>query len=142
LRCFVEFETVADAQAALTEVQRTRSDIVVEFSVIRDDKFFTSHSEGDGLFTRESGEASRTLYVGNLPDDVSSREMSHIFRRFRGYEGCRIVIVRGTRHVCFVTFDTEDHASFALSATNGYPLNLRAPEESRIKVQFSSPKSK
>jgi len=63
-----------------------------------------------------------TLYVGNLPHNVSEDELKDIFSRQRGYK--RIMLRhRNNGPVCFCEFEDIASASHALKLLYGHPLH-------------------
>ena len=59
--------------------------------------------------------ATNSLYVDGIPIDASEREISHIFRQYRGYHTERLSkkeskFGNGMLYLCFVDFDCPENA--------------------------------
>jgi len=64
-----------------------------------------------------------TLFIGNLPADVTEREMSILFRFYAGFNGIRLVIREGRPPIGFADFDNLNLATLALNALQGFKLD-------------------
>lgn len=89
----------------------------------------------------EDGELA-TLYVEGLPCDVTKREVSHIFRHYKGFKDIRIIpkedkTTRKTFILCFVDFVTRDEAGAAMRDLQGYKMDLELPEQRGLTIYFA-----
>ncbi|XP_020599634.1 RNA-binding protein 2-like isoform X2 [Phalaenopsis equestris] len=88
-------------------------------------------------------DASNTLFVEGLPRDTTEREIAHIFRPFRGYKEVRVVKKEpkydGANPIilCFVDFTTPSYAMAAMSAVEGYKMDLHDPDSWALRLQFA-----
>lgn len=88
------------------------------------------------------GTPSSTLYVDNVPADVSEREISHIFRPFPGFQDVRHVPMKKTGYdakafLCFIEFASTESAMAALQTLQGYVLDLKHPQSPALKIEFA-----
>ncbi|KAK8943730.1 hypothetical protein KSP40_PGU005259 [Platanthera guangdongensis] len=88
-------------------------------------------------------DASNTLFVEGLPANCTSREVSHIFRPFVGFQEVRLVN-KESKHsggdpfvLCFVDFVSPVEAAVALDALQGYKLDEHDQESSCLRIQFA-----
>eukprot|EP01119_Soliformovum_irregulare_P001897 TRINITY_DN1174_c0_g1_i1.p2 TRINITY_DN1174_c0_g1~~TRINITY_DN1174_c0_g1_i1.p2 ORF type:complete len:134 (-),score=35.09 TRINITY_DN1174_c0_g1_i1:122-523(-) len=77
--------------------------------------------------------ASPTLYVGNLPSNVTEREMSILFRLMPGYSGVRLITREGKPPICFADFTDAVRASYTMSLLQGFRLDDHSPP---ISIEF------
>ncbi|KAD2394112.1 hypothetical protein E3N88_41089 [Mikania micrantha] len=89
------------------------------------------------------GGDSNVLFVDALPSDCSRREVSHLFRPFRGFKEIRLVH-KEPRHsadkamvLCFVEFTDSIHALTALEALQGYKFDNKKPDSPALRIQFA-----
>jgi len=54
----------------------------------------------------ENNPPSPILYVQNLPEDMTDKQLEPLFSRFPGYKSISLVAAKG---ICFVEFDNADH---------------------------------
>eukprot|EP01066_Platyproteum_vivax_P003227 Platyproteum_vivax@DN14118_c0_g1_i1.p1 len=88
-------------------------------------------------------EPSNSVYVDNLPDDISERELAHIFRPYPGYLQCRInkksersqLFVPGRTVFGFVEFQTTDQATLTIHNLQGYHVDRR--DEVGIRLAYA-----
>lgn len=67
--------------------------------------------------------ANKTIFLNNIPNDATVRELAHIFRPYPGYIQVRIIPKEknGKKfNLCFVDFDNEFNSTRAKNALNGY----------------------
>ncbi len=91
--------------------------------------------------TSMPAEAAATLFVLNIPDDASEREMSHIFRPYSGFRYVRILTKPHNRggklRFAFVQFSSKEEACVALSGTHGYVVDPGDRDARGLVVEFS-----
>jgi uncharacterized membrane protein YgcG len=78
-----------------------------------------------------------TLFVRDLPRDVTEREMSLLFRFLPGYARCRLV----SHHkpaICFVDFTDVGSAMLAMQTFHGYRVDLDSPP---LTIEFDQGRS-
>jgi len=56
------------------------------------------HSDPNQLPVTLPPEARDTIYIDDLPPDVSKRELAHVFRQFPGYEAVRLHVKDSVKH--------------------------------------------
>ncbi|KAK9813637.1 hypothetical protein WJX73_001040 [Symbiochloris irregularis] len=81
-----------------------------------------------------------TLYISNLPQDVTKRELAHIFRPFLGFTNCRLLRPQGNKQNAVVHFDTTENAAHARTTLDNYPMDLEDLELYCLTVAFAKPK--
>jgi len=69
-----------------------------------------------------------TLYVTNLPKDVTERELNILFRFMPGFTRIRLVVRESKLPICFADFLDAQSAAYALQTLQGYRIDLRDPE--------------
>jgi hypothetical protein len=77
-----------------------------------------------------------TLFVSNLPSDVTERELSIIFRlipHFGSFKGLRM-IKRNDRNICFVDYHEVSDAVMAMDQLQGFRIDPR--DQSGIRIEF------
>eukprot|EP01062_Namystynia_karyoxenos_P008083 TRINITY_DN12856_c0_g1_i1.p1 TRINITY_DN12856_c0_g1~~TRINITY_DN12856_c0_g1_i1.p1 ORF type:complete len:358 (+),score=74.43 TRINITY_DN12856_c0_g1_i1:79-1152(+) len=81
---------------------------------------------------------SRTIFVGTLPINATSRELYLFFSTCPGYQACNLVQrgAQGKNPLGFVMFDTPDHARAAVAERNGWAWDPEA--QYRIKLEPSN----
>ncbi|KYQ91389.1 RNA-binding region RNP-1 domain-containing protein [Tieghemostelium lacteum] len=84
--------------------------------------------------------AGPTLYVSNLPRDVTERELSILFRFMRGFIGIRLINKDGRQPICFCDFDNVQSAGMALEALQGFRMDPKVPSSS-ISIEFDKSNS-
>lgn len=85
--------------------------------------------------------ASSTLYVEGLPPDASEREVAHIFRPYAGFQSIRLVpkesrVPGRFYNLCFVEFDSKMQATVAMTALQGYRMDLKGDTKG-ITISFA-----
>ena len=88
------------------------------------------------------GNELATLYVEGLPCDVTKREVSHIFRHYKGFKDIRIIpkedkTTKKTFILCFVDFETREDAGAAMKELQGYKMDLEYPEQRGLTIYFA-----
>lgn len=88
--------------------------------------------------------AVETLYVDDVPKDMSRRELSHIFRPFGGFKEVRIVNKPGKegregRTFAFAEFENAECADAALKCLNGYTYERENPQLGAMQLRFARP---
>eukprot|EP00697_Spironema_sp_BW2_P007628 gnl/Spiro4/21961_TR10780_c0_g1_i2.p2 gnl/Spiro4/21961_TR10780_c0_g1~~gnl/Spiro4/21961_TR10780_c0_g1_i2.p2 ORF type:complete len:107 (+),score=10.17 gnl/Spiro4/21961_TR10780_c0_g1_i2:748-1068(+) len=73
---------------------------------------------------REPQGACPTLFVNNLPRDVTEREMSILFRFMPGFQASRL-ISKENKPICFVDFVDASSATMAMHMLQGYRLDAQ-----------------
>ncbi|EGG23425.1 RNA-binding region RNP-1 domain-containing protein [Cavenderia fasciculata] len=76
-----------------------------------------------------------TLFVSNLPKDVTERELSILFRFMRGFISCRLVIREGKYPICFCDFRDIPSAIMAMEILQGYRMDPNDVSSS-ISIEF------
>jgi len=81
-----------------------------------------------GLYGNQSSHHSKenpcpTLFVGNLPSDVTERELSILFRFMPGFYGVRLITRDGKFPICFVDFSDTACASVAMQYFQGFKMD-------------------
>ena len=82
--------------------------------------------------------ASQTLYVGNLPYSATDDQLKELFGQHGTVNSASVIIDRfsgRSRGFGFVEMGSEEEASKALEATNGYEMDGRA-----LKVSIARPR--
>ena len=71
--------------------------------------------------------ATNTIYVEGLPTDATEREVSHIFRPFRGYKSVRLIPrdkgPEGKVLFCFADFENTFQTTVVINTLQGYRLD-------------------
>lgn len=81
---------------------------------------------------------SSTLFVAELPADMSESDLSDIFRHLRGYQTSRLRTDKSARVVGFVEFELPEHAHEAKELLDGQRVErVAAP----LRMQFAKAKS-
>lgn len=65
---------------------------------------------------------NETLYIPNVPDDVTKDDLMDIFERFDGFKDVRVPQHARLRNVAFVEFEHERYSILAKEATAGMPI--------------------
>ncbi|PIA18021.1 spliceosomal protein [Coemansia reversa NRRL 1564] len=85
--------------------------------------------------TRDNGDdevsPSSTLFITNLPDNISIDVLAGLFQKYAGFQEVRPV--PGKRNMAFVEYATVDSASAARNVLNGFKLSADQP----MRVAFS-----
>lgn len=71
----------------------------------------------------------RKLFVGNLPFSTTEETVLNLFSEYGNVEEAKLIIDRmsgRSKGIAFVTFSTQEEASAAIDALNGYELDGRA----------------
>ncbi|GMH34175.1 hypothetical protein BSKO_02009 [Bryopsis sp. KO-2023] len=89
-------------------------------------------------------DAASTLYIDGLPEEMTKRELAHIFRGFEGYQRTRIVVKDGVKRegkvtMGFVDFTTPECATVALNQQQGYPVDLEEKTTAALKISYARP---
>eukprot|EP00968_Pinguiococcus_pyrenoidosus_P000770 scaffold47_cov258-Pinguiococcus_pyrenoidosus.AAC.97 len=85
--------------------------------------------------------SSRILFVGNLPSNMSDRELAHIFRPFPGYESLRLAR-SGERLIAFVSFESEVSSTIAMWTLQGYRVDLNSLSDTRLRIEYCKPRTR
>ncbi len=72
----------------------------------------------------------RRLYVGNLPNDVRSKDIEDLFHKFKVMD-VNLKLPRGGLPFAFLEFESSKDAEDALRRRNGYKL-----DGYRIRVEY------
>eukprot|EP01135_Chromosphaera_perkinsii_P009582 Nk52_evm32s1810 gene=Nk52_evmTU32s1810 len=80
-----------------------------------------------------------TLFVANLPPDVSEQDMTDAFRRFPGFTRVRLHH-KGSTVVSFVEFEDVDCAARSMGALQGATLSPTGMERGGIRIEFAKNK--
>jgi len=70
---------------------------------------------------------SSTLFVANIPKDVTSRELNILFRFMPGFQGVRLVMKEGRAPICFADFMDPNCAALAMQSLQGYRMDKDYP---------------
>jgi len=95
--------------------------------------FFPDHM---GNMDHFASEQRGTLYVSNLPKDVTERELSILFRFMPGFSKVRLVLRDGKAPICFVDFMDPSSAFVAMQTLQGFRIDLRDPSQTGLVVEF------
>ncbi|KAM9991283.1 hypothetical protein ACTFIZ_004687 [Dictyostelium cf. discoideum] len=76
-----------------------------------------------------------TLFVSNLPKDVTERELSILFRFMRGFVGIRLINKEGKLPMCFCDFVDTQSSMFALEFLQGFRMDA-SDISSSISIEF------
>ncbi|KAN0039495.1 hypothetical protein ACTA71_007284 [Dictyostelium dimigraforme] len=76
-----------------------------------------------------------TLFVSNLPKDVTERELSILFRFMRGFIGIRLINKEGKLPMCFCDFVDTPSSMFALDFLQGFRMDASDISTS-ISIEF------
>ncbi|KAK9838237.1 hypothetical protein WJX84_007093 [Apatococcus fuscideae] len=93
-------------------------------------------------------DASQTLYLERLPQDLSKRELAHIFRPFEGYATTRVVTKDSVKHpgekqvMGFVEFTNAIQSSAAMHTLQNYPLDRDDEESHVLRIMYARPQLK
>jgi len=82
-----------------------------------------------------------TLFVSNLPKDVTEREMSILFRFMRGFIGIRLINKEGKLPICFCDFVDTTSAVMALDMLQGFRMDPKDISSS-ISIEFDKANTK
>eukprot|EP01087_Luapelamoeba_hula_P008637 TRINITY_DN2177_c0_g1_i1.p1 TRINITY_DN2177_c0_g1~~TRINITY_DN2177_c0_g1_i1.p1 ORF type:complete len:145 (+),score=16.46 TRINITY_DN2177_c0_g1_i1:499-933(+) len=77
-----------------------------------------------------------TLYVTNLPRDVTERELSILFRFMPNFSKMRLVVREGKAPICFVDFLDGPSAYLAMQTLQGFRMDLRDTSLPGLVVEF------
>ncbi|EFA85620.1 RNA-binding region RNP-1 domain-containing protein [Heterostelium album PN500] len=80
-------------------------------------------------------DACSTLFVSNLPKDVTERELSILFRFMRGFINVRLVQREGKYPICFCDFRDTLSAAGAMEMLNGFKMDTKDISSS-ISIEF------
>ncbi|EFJ44980.1 hypothetical protein VOLCADRAFT_106208 [Volvox carteri f. nagariensis] len=96
-----------------------------------------------GIAQQLPSDATNSLYLENLPTDVTHRELTHIFRPFAGFVTLRLVVKEHTNREksakAFVDFTDAQAATAAMSALNGYQLDLEGQTPHVLRPVYARP---
>jgi len=73
--------------------------------------------------------ATNTVYVEGIPTDASEREVSHIFRPFKGFKAVRLITrtKNGDKLdktvLCFADFESSLQTTIVINTLQGYRFN-------------------
>jgi len=73
--------------------------------------------------TRSHDPPCNTLFVGNLPNNVTERELSILFRFMPGFCGVRLIQRENKPPICFVEFTDSTSAAYAMHNFQGIKLD-------------------
>lgn len=76
-----------------------------------------------------------TLFISNLPPDVTERELNLLFRFAPGFLRLRLVTRESRPTVCFADFVDTNTAAMARSSLHGFQLDP-SKKESTLRVEF------
>ncbi|KAK5576209.1 hypothetical protein RB653_007350 [Dictyostelium firmibasis] len=76
-----------------------------------------------------------TLFVSNLPKDVTERELSILFRFMRGFIGIRLINKEGKLPMCFCDFVDTPSSMCALDFLQGFRMDA-SDISSSISIEF------
>ncbi|KAF2078680.1 hypothetical protein CYY_000051 [Polysphondylium violaceum] len=85
--------------------------------------------------------ACPTLFVSNLPKDVTEREMSILFRFMGGFIGIRLINKEGKLPICFCDFIDTPSAAMALDMLQGFRMDPKDISSS-ISIEFDKANTK
>jgi len=83
-----------------------------------------------------------TLYVTNLPKDVTEREMSILFRFMPNFLGVRLITKEGKSPICFVDFVDAASAAVAMHLLQDFRIDLRDDREIHIEYDRGTSKER
>ncbi|KAM9961074.1 hypothetical protein ACTFIW_010250 [Dictyostelium discoideum] len=100
----------------------------------------SSHYHGGSALPPQSsitttGMPCSTLFVSNLPKDVTERELSILFRFMRGFVGIRLINKEGKLPMCFCDFIDTQSSMFALEFLQGFRMDA-SDISSSISIEF------
>ena len=87
---------------------------------------------------RSRDEVPQTLYINKIPQDLTTREIGHIFRHFRGLRGIRLHQNATSGKVCFVDFKSRYTAEFVMGCLQGYQFDEK--DKTGMNIEFSAKK--
>lgn len=122
---FVKFETRLAAEKAIGEMNEYR---VTPHQILH--VTWATH--------REDAPECDTLYVRNLPDNVTRQDLNNYFSQYGEVRELSLPRCAPFRGVCFVRYKTNDEAAKALDGThNATPFGNRA-----LQVRYKAPSKK
>ncbi|GAM20329.1 hypothetical protein SAMD00019534_035040, partial [Acytostelium subglobosum LB1] len=86
-------------------------------------------------------DACTTLFVSNLPKDVTERELSILFRFMRGFVSVRLVHRDGKYPICFCDFRDVPSAAMAMEILNGFRMDPKDMSSS-ISIEFDKSRTR
>ncbi len=63
-----------------------------------------------------------SLYVCDIPQNISKEELEKVFSQFNGFHEVRLAKDKNRQRIAFVDYDTPQAAEYAMSSTIGYRL--------------------
>lgn len=82
------------------------------------------------------GDPSTTLYVSNLGETVNEEEIRQLFQTQAGFEEMSVAKSKG-RTFAFVLFGSQNDATNALGALQGYALQAMPPSSGGMRISYS-----
>lgn len=80
-----------------------------------------------GSRNRFEFQPTSTLFVANIPKDITTRELNILFRFMPGFQGVRLVMKEGRAPICFADFLDPNCAALAMHSLQGYRLDKDSP---------------
>lgn len=78
-----------------------------------------------------------SLYVGQIPDNVTQEDIVNIFSELEGYIDSRLKTINQNKRIAFIDFDNERNACFAKSTLQGFQFTEK---DKGIVIQYSNNK--
>ena len=63
-----------------------------------------------------------SLYVCDIPQNVTKEELEKVFSQFNGFHEVRLAKDKNRQRIAFVDYNTPAAAEYAMSSTIGYRL--------------------
>ncbi|GIL43985.1 hypothetical protein Vafri_1575 [Volvox africanus] len=105
----------------------------------------SSAASGSSVPQQLPGDATSSLYLDNLPPDVTHRELTHIFRPYAGFVTLRLVVKDNPNRPnektakAFIDFNDIQTATAAMSALNGYRLDMDGDTSHVLRPVYARP---
>ena len=64
-----------------------------------------------------------SLYVCDIPQNITKEELEKVFSQFNGFHEVRLAKDKNRQRIAFVDYDRPQAAEYAMSSTIGYRLS-------------------
>ena len=79
-----------------------------------------------------------SLYVCDIPQNITKEELEKVFSQFNGFHEVRLAKDKNRQRIAFVDYDTPMAAEYAMSSTIGYRLSNSNKGISKCGISFAA----
>lgn len=79
-----------------------------------------------------------SLYVSDIPKEISNEDIEKRFSEFKGYKTTRIKTFSDKGKICFIDYETFDEANFVISVMQNFKFNNNVAKGITVKLSDNS----